>query len=45
MAVRLAKSVGSTPGFWFRLQMNYQLAQVEQRADTIEVNPIPLRFG
>jgi addiction module HigA family antidote len=40
MAVRLSKAVGSTPGFWLRLQTNYELAQVEQRADAIEVNPI-----
>lgn len=41
MAVRLSKAIGSTPGFWLRLQMNYDLAQVEQRADSILVNPIP----
>lgn len=40
MAVRLAKGIGSTPGFWLRLQMNYDLAQVERRADTIEVTPL-----
>ncbi len=45
MAVRLSKVVGSTPGFWLRLQMNYELAQVEQRADAIEVNPISGRAG
>jgi addiction module HigA family antidote len=45
MAVRLSKAVGSTPGFWLRLQMNYELAQVEQRADTIEVYPLPRRAG
>ncbi|MBA2596378.1 MAG: HigA family addiction module antitoxin [Chloroflexota bacterium] len=45
MAVRLSKAVGSTPGFWLRLQMNYELARVVQRADTIEVNPIPERAG
>ena len=43
MAVRLSKAVGSTPGFWLRLQMNYELAQVEQRADEIEVHPPPRR--
>ena len=41
MAVRLSKVSGSTPGFWLRLQMNYDLAQVEQRADSIVVNPLP----
>jgi addiction module HigA family antidote len=45
MAVRLSKAVGSTPGFWLRLQMNYELAQIEQRADEIEVNPLPRRAG
>ncbi len=45
MAVRLSKAVGSTPGFWLRLQMNYELAQIEQRADTIQVNPLPRRTG
>jgi antitoxin HigA-1 len=43
MAVRLSKTIGSTPGFWLRLQMNYELARVEKRADTIQVNPIPSR--
>ena len=41
MAVRLSKTIGSTPGFWMRLQMNYDLAQVERRADIIEVSPLP----
>ena len=40
MAVRLSKTIGSTPGFWMRLQMNYDLAQVERRADLIEVSPL-----
>lgn len=41
MAVRLSKTIGSTPGFWMRLQLNYDLAQIEQRADSIIVNPLP----
>ena len=40
MAVRLSKSIGSTPAFWMRLQMIFDLAQVEARADTIIVNQI-----
>ncbi len=40
MAVRLSKAIGSTPGFWLRLQTNYDLALVERRADTIEVSPL-----
>ena len=43
MAVRLSKTIGSTPGFWMRLQMNYDLAQVEQRADMIEASPLLAR--
>ena len=41
MAVRLSKVSGSTPGFWLRLQMNYDLGQVEQRANSIVMNPLP----
>jgi addiction module HigA family antidote len=41
MAVRLSKTIGSTPDFWMRLQVNYDLAQVQQRADSIVVNPLP----
>lgn len=37
MAVRLSKAFGSTPDFWFRLQNNYDLAQAQQKADTIQV--------
>ncbi len=38
MAVRLAKAFGSTPEFWLRLQLNYDLAQVNARADEIKVS-------
>ena len=41
MAVRLSRMIGSTPGFWMRLQMQYDLALIEQRADAIVVNPLP----
>lgn len=41
MAVRLSKAIGSTPGFWMRLQMNYDLARVVQRVDSIVVQPLP----
>ena len=40
MAYRLSLGVGSTPGFWMRLQLNYDLAQVEKRAGSIEVSPL-----
>ena len=35
MAVRLEKTIGSTAGFWLRLQMNYDLAQVQARSGKI----------
>lgn len=37
MAFRLSKAFGSTPEFWLRLQMNYDLAQVRLRASEIDV--------
>jgi addiction module HigA family antidote len=37
MAIRLSKAFGSTPEFWLRLQLNYDLAQVQARADEIKV--------
>ena len=40
MAVRLSKGIGSTPSFWLRLQTNYDLAQLEKRADSIKVTPL-----
>jgi antitoxin HigA-1 len=32
MAVRLEKAIGSTAGFWLRLQLNYDLARVQARS-------------
>jgi addiction module HigA family antidote len=43
MAVRLSKTIGSTPAFWLRLQMNYDLAEVKKPEDRIIVNPIGLQ--
>jgi addiction module HigA family antidote len=40
MAYRLSRGIGSTPGFWMRLQLNYDLAQVEKRAGSIEVRSL-----
>ncbi len=37
MAVRLSKAFGSTTGFWLRLQLNYDLAQIEKRSASIKV--------
>ena len=45
MAVRLSKIIGSSAAFWLRLQMNYDLVQVERRANTIIVNAIPAHYG
>jgi len=35
MALRLEKAIGSTAGFWLRLQLNYDLAQVQVRSGKI----------
>jgi addiction module HigA family antidote len=37
MAIRLEKAIGSTAGFWLRLQLNYDLAQVQTRSEKIRV--------
>jgi addiction module HigA family antidote len=37
MAVRLEKAIGSTRGFWLRLQLNYDLAQIQARSGKIHV--------
>lgn len=37
MAIRLAKAFGSTPDTWLRMQMAYDLAQVEKRSASIKV--------
>ena len=36
MAVRLEKEIGSRAGFWLRLQLNYDLAQVQARSGKIQ---------
>jgi len=37
MAVRLSKGFGSTPEFWLRLQMNYDLAQARKTSSKLRV--------
>ncbi len=37
MAIRLEKALGSTADTWLRMQMNYDLAQIRQRAPAIRV--------
>lgn len=40
MAVRLEKALGSTADTWLRMQMNYELAQIRERAGSIKVKRI-----
>ena len=40
MAIRFEKMGWGTADGWLRLQMNYDLAQVRNRADRITVHPI-----
>jgi antitoxin HigA-1 len=37
MAMRLQKAIGGSAEMWMRLQMNYDLAQIQQRAASIKV--------
>ena len=37
MAMRLQKAIGGSAEMWLRLQMNYDLAQIQQRASSIKV--------
>ena len=39
MAIRLAKAFGGTAEGWMRIQLNYDLANVEERAKKIKVKP------
>ncbi len=43
MAVRLSKAFGSTVGFWLRLQLHYDVAQVEKNAEQIRVKRVARR--
>jgi addiction module HigA family antidote len=40
MAMRLSKAFGSTTGFWLRLQLNYDIAQIEKRSSSIKVKRV-----
>jgi addiction module HigA family antidote len=40
MAVRLSKVFNGSPEFWMRLQLNYDLAQIERNAAKIVVNRV-----
>jgi len=39
MAVRLSKAFGRTPESWHQLQMHYDLAQIRQEVDRLEITP------
>lgn len=39
MAIRLAKAFGGLPETWLKLQHAYDLAQIAQKAETIDVTP------
>jgi antitoxin HigA-1 len=40
MAVRLSKAFGGSASVWLRMQMDYDLAQVEKTADKIKVRRV-----
>ena len=40
MAYRLSLAIGGTADFWLRLQANYDLAQIKNRAATIHVRKL-----
>ena len=42
MAVRLEKALGSSAGFWLRLQLNYDLAQIQARSGKIQVRRLAM---
>lgn len=46
MAIRLSKAFGSTPAFWLRLQLNYDLALAQEKSDAIQVERyVPVHVG
>jgi antitoxin HigA-1 len=40
MAIRLSKAFGGNAAVWLKMQMDYDLAQVEKRADKIKVRRV-----
>jgi addiction module HigA family antidote len=40
MAVRLERGIGSSASTWLKMQMNYDLAQVQKRADELAVKKL-----
>jgi addiction module HigA family antidote len=47
MAVRLEKAIGSAAAFWLRLQLDYDLAQVQARSGKIHARRLgtPAQLG
>jgi addiction module HigA family antidote len=45
MAMRLEKGLGSTADTWLRMQTNYDLAEVRNRSEALNVTPIAPRFA
>jgi len=45
MSVRLSKAFGSTPRVWLGMQMEYDLALAEAKADSIDVEPVERPAG
>jgi addiction module HigA family antidote len=43
MAVRLELGIGSSADFWLRLQANYDLAQIRNRATPFSIKRLPRR--
>ena len=41
MAVRVSKAFGSTPEHWLKMQMAYDLAQMQKKAASIKVKRFP----
>ena len=37
MAIRLSKAFGGSPEVWLRMQMAYDLAQAQQKAENIDI--------
>lgn len=44
MAVRLSKAFGGSAEVWLRMQVAYDLAQVQRRAKTIKVRRLALAY-
>jgi len=40
MAVRLERGIGSTAATWLKMQMNYDLAQIQKRASSMAVKKL-----